>query len=162
MLLMVGTGGVSVVLLMAGKSSWNLANTFAAVLVNVALNLILIPRIGLTGAAVAWAAAILVEKGAALYQVRVLLRLSPFGRGYGAVSVAALACFGGLGLAARALLGDSVGALTVFLPIATAVYVLALWRLRHLVELPILWNALRRRVAGGGEAPLTASEDQGA
>jgi O-antigen/teichoic acid export membrane protein len=162
MLLMVGTGGVSVVLLMAGKSSWNLANTLAAVVVNVALNLVLIPRIGITGAALAWAAAILVEKGAALYQVWVVLRLSPFGNGYGAVCLTVLACFGALGLAARLLLGASVGALAVFGLVATVVYFLVLWRLRHLLELPILWTALRHRVAGGEESPVAAGVEEGA
>jgi O-antigen/teichoic acid export membrane protein len=161
MLLMVGTGGVSVVLLMAGKSTWNLANTLAAVVVNVALNLVLIPRLGITGAALAWAAAILVEKGAALYQVRVLLRLSPFGKAYGAVSLAAIACFGAVGLVARLLLGESVAALTIYGLVATGAYVLVLWRLRHLIELPILWNVLRRRMAGAGEAPVAASTDEG-
>jgi O-antigen/teichoic acid export membrane protein len=162
MLLTVGGGGVSVVLLMAGKSSWNMANTLAAVAVNIALNLVLIPRIGITGAALAWAAAILVENGAALYQVRVLLRLSPFGKGYGAVSLAAVACFGVLGLAARLLLGASIGALAVFGLVATAVYFIVLWRLRHQLELPILWNALRRRAAGGERAPVPAGVDEGA
>ena len=55
-------GPVDMVLLMAGKSSWNLLNTIAAIVANVTLNLILIPRYGMTGAAVAWSASILVEQ----------------------------------------------------------------------------------------------------
>jgi O-antigen/teichoic acid export membrane protein len=161
MLFMVGMGGLSVVLLMAGKSSWNLANTLAAVVVNVALNLVLIPRIGITGAALAWAAAILVEKAAAFYQVRTLLRLSPFGKGYAVVSLAALLCFGVVGLAARLLLGPTPGALALVSVVASALYLPVLWRFRHLLELPVLWGAVRRRVAPGHEAAVVPGLDRG-
>jgi O-antigen/teichoic acid export membrane protein len=161
MLFMVGMGGLSVVLLMAGKSSWNLANTLAAVVVNVVLNLVLIPRIGISGAALAWAAAILVEKTAAFYQVRTLLRLSPFGKGYAVVSLAALLCFGVVGLAARLLLGPTPGALALVSVVASTLYLPVLWRFRHLLELPVLWGAVRRRVAPGREAAVVPGLDRG-
>ena len=43
---------------MSGRSGLNLANNAAAVVGNVALNLVLIPRFGIVGAAVSWAVAI--------------------------------------------------------------------------------------------------------
>ncbi|HEY8018323.1 MAG TPA: flippase, partial [Actinomycetota bacterium] len=58
MFLATAVGPVDVVLLMAGKSSWNLINTLAALILNVTLNLILIPRMGITGAAIAWSVSI--------------------------------------------------------------------------------------------------------
>ena len=44
MLVNLGTGNVTVVLLMGGKSSWNLVNTAIALALNIGLNLVLIPR----------------------------------------------------------------------------------------------------------------------
>src|SRR5919204_3090349 len=44
MIVNMATGPVTVVLLMGGRSSWNLGNNLAALVVNVALNVVLIPR----------------------------------------------------------------------------------------------------------------------
>ena len=60
MLVNMGTGAVRSALFMGGKSSWILFDNAAALAVNVALNLLLIPELGMTGAAIAWAASILV------------------------------------------------------------------------------------------------------
>ena len=49
MLFNIGTGNVTVVLLMAGKSVWNLGNALIAFVINLGLNLLLIPRFGITG-----------------------------------------------------------------------------------------------------------------
>ncbi len=59
MLVATGIGPVDMVLLMGGRSFWNLSNVIVALGVNVALSLILIPRIGIAGAALAWAGSIL-------------------------------------------------------------------------------------------------------
>ena len=80
-------GPVDIVLLMAGKSSWNLVNTIAAIVANVTLNLILIPRYGMTGAAVAWSASILLNNLLPLVEVWRLIGLHPFGAGSIAVAV---------------------------------------------------------------------------
>ena len=53
MLVNLGTGNVTVVLLMGGKSSWGAINTGAALIVNIGLNLLLIPHLGILGAAIA-------------------------------------------------------------------------------------------------------------
>ncbi|MGH2684981.1 MAG: MATE family efflux transporter, partial [Actinomycetota bacterium] len=55
MLVSMGTGNVTVILLMGGKSWWNLLNVLGALTLNVLLNLYLIPRYGIAGAALAWA-----------------------------------------------------------------------------------------------------------
>ena len=79
MLVNVSTGNVTAVLLMGGKSSWNLMNAFGALTINVILNLTLIPRFGMVGAAIAWGASIAAQNLAAVIQVRALLGLRPFG-----------------------------------------------------------------------------------
>jgi O-antigen/teichoic acid export membrane protein len=87
------TGPVDMVLLMAGKSSWNLVNTIVAVVVNVVLNLVLIPPYGVTGAAAAWGASILVNNLLPLAQVWRSVGLHPFGRGAATAGGSAVVSF---------------------------------------------------------------------
>jgi O-antigen/teichoic acid export membrane protein len=144
MLFHLATGNVTTVLLMGGKSAWNLGNTAAALTTNVGLNLVLVPRYGIAGAAVAWAASVLLENALALGQVGWLLRLRPFGRGYPVVALAALGCYGAIGVGVRALLGGSVAALATTVLVGTTAYALLLWRVRAVLGLGVLWEALRR------------------
>src|SRR6185437_16689161 len=58
MLLATACGQVDMVLVTTGRSSWSLLNGLLAVVVNVGLDLILIPRYGIAGAAAGWSAAI--------------------------------------------------------------------------------------------------------
>ena len=77
MLLVVSAGGVQSVLLMAGRSLWQLGNKFSALIVAVTLNVLLIPEWGITGAAVAWSAALLTDSGLALWQITTKLGIRP-------------------------------------------------------------------------------------
>ena len=52
MLVATACGQVDMVLITTGRSSWSLANGLTAVFVNVGLDLLLIPRYGITGAAI--------------------------------------------------------------------------------------------------------------
>ncbi|WP_328994653.1 polysaccharide biosynthesis C-terminal domain-containing protein [Kribbella sp. NBC_01245] len=63
-------GSAQTILLMGGRSSHQLANKSAMLALNVALNLILVPRVGITGAAIAWAACILLDTLLIVWQVR--------------------------------------------------------------------------------------------
>jgi O-antigen/teichoic acid export membrane protein len=141
MLVNLGTGNVTVVLLMGGKSSWNLLNTAVALGLNVGLNLVLIPRYGMEGAAIAWAVSIIVDNLMALAEVWIFLGMRPFGRGYAPAAVAALGCIGGIGLAIRALLGPTDAGLAVFVLVAVPVYLVVLWRLRATLRLDALFGA---------------------
>ncbi|MCQ1957252.1 polysaccharide biosynthesis C-terminal domain-containing protein [Arthrobacter sp. zg-Y826] len=73
MLLVVSAGGVQSVLLMSGRSRWQLLNKIAALAVALILNLFLVPALGLYGAVIAWSSAALVDTGLAAFQVRVFL-----------------------------------------------------------------------------------------
>ncbi len=83
MLVATAVGPVDVVLLMGGRSSWNLVNTVVALGANLALNVALIPRYGLAGAAVASAVGILLNNLLPLAQVWRSMGLHPFGPGAG-------------------------------------------------------------------------------
>jgi O-antigen/teichoic acid export membrane protein len=74
------TGPVGQVLLMSGRSVLELINVAASLICNVVLNLLLIPRFGMMGAAVAWAAVIIGVNVARVVEVRVLFGIGPFGR----------------------------------------------------------------------------------
>ena len=145
MLVATAVGTVDIVLLMGGRSSWNLYNTIAGLALNLALNLVLIPRYGVTGAALAWASSILTNNLAPLAQIWAFMGLHPFGRGFFRAALAAGATYGGIGLAFRLVLGTSVPSFLGYQVVAGLVYVALLWRFRHDLQLPVLWEELRRR-----------------
>jgi O-antigen/teichoic acid export membrane protein len=144
MLISMALGPIDIVLLMGGKSSWNLFNTIVSLVVNVALNLILIPRYGITGAAVSWAVSIAINNLLPAIQVRVVLGIDAFGRGFAVPCLAALACFAGVGGLVRALLGPTFLALAIASLVGSAIYAWLLWRSRELLQLGALWQVLRR------------------
>jgi O-antigen/teichoic acid export membrane protein len=70
-----GAGPTGALLTMTGRQKWELANTLSMVAFNFVLNLILIPRMGVIGAAIATAASIATINGLKLVQVYMLLGL---------------------------------------------------------------------------------------
>jgi O-antigen/teichoic acid export membrane protein len=151
MLLSTAIGPVDVVLLMGGKSSWNLLNTVVALTVNIVLNIVLIAHfhMGLEGAAIAWFVSVALNNLMPLAQVWRFLRLHPFGKGFPRAVLAATVSFGGVGLAVRALMGTTLPALLVYALIAGPLYLLFLWRFREALELTSLKGVLRGRAARG-------------
>lgn len=123
-------GNAQTVILMAGRSSWNLAVAGAAFAVQVGLGLALIPSMGVLGAAVSWGASILVDNVASALLVRYRLGFRTVDRGYAAAVAAGVLPCGLLGLAARGWLGDSVPGVAVGCVAALAVFAVLLWRFR--------------------------------
>ena len=130
-----GTGNVTIVLLMMGKSSWNMINAAVCLTVNIGLNVLLIPRLGITGSAIAWAASIVCNNLAALLEVNYLLRIRPFGRGYWVVVAASVICFGMTGLIIRQIVGTTLVGFSLFILVSVPPYVAVLWRLRGMLGL---------------------------
>jgi O-antigen/teichoic acid export membrane protein len=155
MLVATGIGPVDVVLLMGGRSAYNLANTIAALTANVVLNLVLIPRLGIAGAAIAWSVSILINNLAPLAQVWALLRIHPFGIGSPIVALAAVGVFGGVGVVVRIALGATLPALLLAGAVSTALYAAIVWRFRS--ELELRSFTLRRRPKRTDAPPLAAS-----
>jgi O-antigen/teichoic acid export membrane protein len=151
MLVNLGTGNVTVVLLMGGKSSWNLVNTAIALALNIGLNLALIPHFGIAGAAFAWAVSIIVDNVLALVEVWLFLGMRPFGSGYLPAAATSLVCIGGVGLAARAVFGSSAIGLVVFLVVASPLYAWAIWRQREVLRLGELFGAFGRERSRPGQ-----------
>lgn len=135
MLVSTACGQVDMVLITTGRSGWSLANGLAAVGVNVTLDLLLIPRYGITGAAIGWAAAIGVTNMAALIQLALSEKVQPFGRG-------TLVAFGLTGIsffiipfAGRALAGGTAVISVISVAVGCAVALAGLWRFRSILEL---------------------------
>jgi O-antigen/teichoic acid export membrane protein len=144
MLVATAVGPVDVVLLMGGRSSWNLANTVVSLGANLALNLLLLPRYGLAGAATAFAVGVLLNNLIPLVQVWWSLGLHPFGAGTGVAVLLSAVGVGLVGLVVRALLGPTVVGLAVHLAVGGALYAALLWRFRTALAADALRGALRR------------------
>ena len=143
MLVSMACGPVDVVLLMGGKSWWSAANTVIALILNVGLNLWLIPIYGITGSAIAWFVSILVRNILPLIQVSKFLGLTPFGPGSKAAALTSLPIFGGIGILCRVVLGPTLLSMLVFAVVACSAYAVALWRLRDVLQLEELVKSLR-------------------
>jgi O-antigen/teichoic acid export membrane protein len=152
MLVATGCGMVDTVLNMAGRTTWNLANVLLALGVNVAANLLLIPRLGIEGAAIAWAAAILTNNLLPLAQVGWALRMHPFGRGTLTAMGLATACFGVLPGSTYLLSGNLVW-VAAAVALGMLVYLPACWRLRRVLDLTAMLALLPGRRRGPARGP---------
>lgn len=104
-------GAVQTVLLMGGRSRWQLGDKSGALALNVALVLVLVPQMGIEGAAIAWAVTLVVDTAVAGYQVGWLMGVRPgLGRPVLASAVS-LGVVGGIAVLGRLVLGDSIAAL---------------------------------------------------
>ena len=118
-------GNIHSVLLMSGRSGLAALNKAIAVAVDVALLLLLVPHWGITGAAVAWAAACLLDAALATVEVRFVLGL-PLSSASGLRPLlAALVTVGAPALAARLVLGPTWAGLAV--AAATGGVLLLVW-----------------------------------
>lgn len=150
MLFATAVGMVDMVLNMAGRTAWNMVNVAVAFTVTFGLDLVLIPRIGILGAAIGWASGIVATNLLAVLQVGLSLKIHPFGRPALLAGVLAVTCYGGLALVPRLILGDSVVAAAWGLALASCAYAVGIWLLRRPLQLNAF--AAMRRGGKGGKA----------
>ncbi|MGC1406193.1 MAG: oligosaccharide flippase family protein [Candidatus Dormiibacterota bacterium] len=156
MLVNIATGPVSVVLLMMGKSSWNLANTIMTIVASIGLSVILIPQMGITGAAVAWGVSIMVENLIPLLQIWRLHGLHPFGGGFLRASGTAIMTVGTIGCGVRLFGSDTMVGAIETVTIGGPLFAVLIYRQRHALRLDLLIDSLRPmgRRRSSGAAPL--------
>lgn len=148
MLLAVASGPVDTLLLMAGRSGRSLVNATVALAVDLGLCLLLLPRVGIVGAALAWAAAVVTRCSLAYLQVRSELRVVPTGRPF-AVAVAVSLGAVGLPMVLASLLGLRDPVTWLLLGALLGLVQLGLlWALRDVLRLDVLVAALRAPRAG--------------
>jgi O-antigen/teichoic acid export membrane protein len=142
MLVASAVGVVDNVIIMAGKASWNLGTTVLALVVNVVMDLALIPHFGLMGAAAGWCGAIVASNLVPLWITWRALGLDPFGRG---TLLACLLCgvsFIGVPVLARLISGGSAVGAGVGFAIGVCCYIFGIWCGRRAFDLSGL---IRRR-----------------
>jgi len=144
MLLATGCGMVDTVLNMAGRTAWTFTIAVSAMVVNLAANVLLIPRWGIIGAALAWMLAIVISNVVPLWRLRLAYGLHPFGRGTVVAAAMAALCFGLLPLGGRLVFGESLLVLCVVTALGALAYAALAWRYRSALNLGAL-RALRRR-----------------
>lgn len=107
---MLGAGNIQALLLMSGRSGLAAANKAAVLATNVVGNLLLVPVIGIRGAAATWAASMILDAVLAAVQVRRIIgvRLQPAAAAY-AFGVAVI-CAVVPSVIALGLLGQNTGA----------------------------------------------------
>ncbi|MGE0140232.1 MAG: lipopolysaccharide biosynthesis protein [Ilumatobacteraceae bacterium] len=142
MLVASACGLVEVVLLMVGRSWLSTANVLAALAINIVMNIVLIPHIGMTGAAIAWMAAIFVTNLVPLYQVS-RLGLHPGGTPLTTAMVVGLGAFSVPLLLCRLVAGPSVVSFCVGLAVGLPAYVAAVFVTRRRVLLDRFVSDLR-------------------
>ena len=152
MLLSMAFGMLDTVLTMSGRTMWNLANAAVGLVVQIGLDVILIPHLGFAGAAVGWAVSIVVRNLVGLVMVARAVGVTPFSRATWACMGLAVGCFLVLAQVAEWTLGSNWPAFLVASVVGSCVYAAGLWRLRDTLHLSALGDALlrRRRSAGVG------------
>jgi O-antigen/teichoic acid export membrane protein len=149
MLVATACGQVDMVLITTGRSSWSLYNGMLAMVINVGVDLALIPRYGITGAAIGWAAAIGVSNLIPLVQVAVAAKVHPFGRGTAAACLITTVSFAVIPLAAKSIAGDSAAISVAAIATGCAVMAAGLFWLRGPLQLSVIpWPSGLRRFAG--------------
>jgi O-antigen/teichoic acid export membrane protein len=144
-----GTGTSGAILDMTGHTRLKLLNSSVAVLLGLGLNLLLIPPLGITGAALAVLSATAALNLMRLVEVAILLRVTPYDREIFKPLVAGMLAMGSAFAAAAVVnIGPEADA-AIGILVLGVVYVVAIWRLGISdADRDILgraWDRVRRR-----------------
>jgi O-antigen/teichoic acid export membrane protein len=139
----VGTGPVDIVLVVSGRSLLSMANQLLALAVQVGGCVLLVPAHGVTGAALATGAGVVVSNVLAAVQVRMGTALHVFSAGALVVG-AATALFAAVSLLARAVVGPGVGGLAVAGSVSGVIGLVTAMRFRALLRLDALVQVAAR------------------
>jgi O-antigen/teichoic acid export membrane protein len=128
-------GQVDMMLVTAGKSSWSMWNGLLQLGTNVGLDLWLIPRHGILGAAIAWAVAITIGNVVPLIQLALVTKLHPFSRGSLIAVVLCVACFAVVPVAIKMALGPTLLAFVAGSVAGTVLFIPGMARFRRALKL---------------------------
>lgn len=145
MLFAVASGPVDTLLLMAGRSGLSLANSLLALAVDVSLCLLLVPRIGIAGAALAWGIAVALRCLLGAIQVHAELDLLPDLRALALAGAVPVACLAVPMLVVDRLVGLGPAAWLLVAAVAAAGYLAVVWRLRRPLAVDVFVAGLVER-----------------
>lgn len=149
MLTVIGIGGGDIVVTSTGDSLASLLHHVAGLTVMVVSALVLMPRVGLIGGALAWALCRLTLRSLATLRVWRTRRVHAMGRPVLLAAGAATVAYAPLGLATSSLIGNGPVAVAVNVVAGAAVHLALLARLRTDLELDRFLAIVARR---GGRA----------
>ncbi|MFO7690904.1 MAG: polysaccharide biosynthesis C-terminal domain-containing protein [Cryobacterium sp.] len=115
-------GNIHSVLLMSGRSGWAAFNKVIVLVINVAGNLILVPLIGINGAAISWAVSMLVDALLAAVEVRRFIGIRIWAPTIAYALVVPIVAFGTPAVALRLTLGDTMTALVLTVAIGAVLF----------------------------------------
>ena len=144
-MLSMSAGGVQSVLLMSGKSRWQLLNKLSSLVVAVVLNFTLVPVWGLYGAVTAWSSALLIDTFLASYQVFRLVGIRASWREMASSLFLGAAVPTVCALVALLLLGQSVLGVIVYAVLLVPVYGGVLFRFRKALGIERFLSARRAK-----------------
>ena len=144
-MLSMSAGGVQSVLLMSGKSRWQLLNKLSSLVVAVTLNFTLVPVWGLYGAVTAWASALLIDTFLASYQVFRLVGIRASVREMAPSLFLGAAVPTACALVSLAVLGQSVLGVIVYVVLLVPVYGAVLFRFRKALGIERFLSARRAK-----------------
>ena len=144
-MLSMSAGGVQSVLLMSGKSRWQLLNKLSSLVVAVTLNFTLVPVWGLYGAVTAWASALLIDTFLASYQVFRLVGIRASVREMAPSLFLGAAVPTACALVSLTFLGQSVLGLIVYVVLLVPVYGAVLFRFRKALGIERFLSARRAK-----------------
>lgn len=144
-MLSMSAGGVQSVLLMSGKSRWQLLNKLSSLVVAVTLNFTLVPVWGLYGAVTAWASALLIDTFLASYQVFRLVGIRASIREMAPSLFLGAAVPTACALVSLTFLGQSVLGVIVYVVLLVPVYGAVLYRFRKALGIERFLSARRAK-----------------
>lgn len=144
-MLSMSAGGVQSVLLMSGKSRWQLLNKLSSLVVAVTLNFTLVPVWGLYGAVTAWASALLIDTFLASYQVFRLVGIRASVREMAPSLFLGAAVPTVCALVSLAFLGQSILGVIGYVVLLVPVYGAVLYRFRKALGIERFLSARRAK-----------------
>jgi O-antigen/teichoic acid export membrane protein len=145
MLANVTAGPVVMVLLMGGRSDLILVDSAAAFAANMILNVLLIPPLGMVGAAIAWTTSVIGMNALAIAQVRHVWQIHPFGRPLALITCSAVLSYGALGIALSHSLGRTLPALAITCVLGSVIHGIVVWQLHGELGSSLLLASWRER-----------------
>jgi O-antigen/teichoic acid export membrane protein len=141
----VATGPCDTLLLMSGRSALSLGNSLAALALDMGLCVLLIPRMGITGAALAWAIAVIARCTLAVIQVQITMKILSFGKAAAVAAAANVICFAVPIVAVEQFVDLSLLTLLPVVAVCFVLYAGALWWGRDVLMLDVLRGLVRKR-----------------
>lgn len=148
LVIIIGLGVGDTLLLMTGRSLASLVNHVLGLVTMVGLAMLLLPRVGVVGAALAWAASRIVVRILAVITVWRTNRVHGFGRPVLVAGLIALTAYGPTGWLIHQRVDQDVLAIGVHVALGALLQIIASLRFRQLLELDRLRTLARRPGTG--------------